>query len=290
MTTQNRRLWAVLFVCLAVGALILVAAALPILEFRPGQSFAIEPTAEAKAPLLQRPWPDLDAMPYQIILGLILMAGTVATIVGAIVSPEMRKKLLRLLPVLLILVLLLLRRLEPGAVPLEAPPAALPAAAQSPGPQAPLAVFDASPPSWLLWATGTGIALIVLLAVAVPVWLLWPTERRAPGPLQELAGQAQSAVEALEAGADLKDTILQCYFEMARTVSRARGIDREVAITPREFEQQLVNAGLPRQPVRRLTRLFEQVRDGARAGDRDEEQEAIACLAAIAQACVGNSQ
>ena len=154
MTTQNRRLWAVLFVCLAVGALILVAAALPILEFRPGQSFAIEPTAEAKAPLLQRPWPDLDAMPYRIILGLILMAGTVATIVGAIVSPEMRKKLLRLLPVLLILVLLLLRRLEPSAVPLEPPPAALPAAAQSPGPQAPLAVFDASPPSWLLWATG----------------------------------------------------------------------------------------------------------------------------------------
>jgi hypothetical protein len=288
MITQNRRLWAVFFVCLAVGTLIVVAAALPTLEFRPGQVFSIEPTPEAEGSVPGGPQAEVQTPPYLVILWVILLVAMAAEIVGIIFSPELRKRLLRLLPALLVLAAFLLNRLRPGAVP--ASPAALPGAAQPLASQAVVAVFDPSPPDWLLWATGIGMALMVLLAIAVPLWLFWPRERRTPGPLQELAGQAQSAMEALEAGADVRDTILRCYFEMAETVSRARGIDRALDMTPREFEQRLVEAGLPRRPVQRLTRLFEQVRYGARTSDRGEEQEAITCLAAIAQACPGSSQ
>jgi hypothetical protein len=77
---------------------------------------------------------------------------------------------------------------------------------------------------------------------------------------------------------------------MTRTVSQARGVDRWAAMTPREFESRLLGAGLPRSAVQRLTRLFEQVRYGAQTAGAAEEQEALACLASIVEACQAMGQ
>jgi hypothetical protein len=47
----------------------------------------------------------------------------------------------------------------------------------------------------------------------------------------------------------------------------------------------LEKAGLPREPVNRLTRLFESVRYGARTSAQSDVDEAIACLTSILKYC-----
>jgi hypothetical protein len=55
-------------------------------------------------------------------------------------------------------------------------------------------------------------------------------------------------------------------------------------MTPREFVRSLTAMGLPELAVQRLTRLFEDVRYGARVTGDQEEGEAIASLTAIVDA------
>jgi hypothetical protein len=287
MTAQKKTLWMLLFISLAVGALILLVAGLPWLEFRPGQRFATVSQEEGETPPLGGKAITPDWTPGLLALFWAILVAFGAAVVYVLVSREARKKLLlRLLPLLLLVAALLVSRQRPQAVPQIAPqPTTIVEVVETPAPLAPAVEFDATPPRWLVWSTSAAIALAVTLGVGVLVWLLWPRNGHPASPLQELAHQAQAAMEGLESGADLRDTILRCYFEMARTVSQARGVDRWAAMTPREFERRLVEAGLPPSPVQRLTRLFEQVRYGAKTAGAAEEQEALACLASIAHAC-----
>jgi hypothetical protein len=120
--------------------------------------------------------------------------------------------------------------------------------------------------------------------VARTVWRrIHPPE----SPLERLAREAEQALGALQAGADLRDTVLRCYVEMGRVVREAKGLAREAAMTPREFEHSLGEAGLPQDRVRQLTRLFEDVRYGAKSAGVREEQQAVDCLGAIVEACGG---
>jgi hypothetical protein len=64
-----------------------------------------------------------------------------------------------------------------------------------------------------------------------------------------------------------------------------RGLYREYAMTPAEFAVRLQSAGLPPEPVNRLTRLFESVRYGARISAQRDVDEAIACLTSILKYC-----
>ncbi len=56
-------------------------------------------------------------------------------------------------------------------------------------------------------------------------------------------------------------------------------------MTAQEFEQFLKDAGLPKEPLRQLTRLFEDVRYGTKVPSEKEERQAVRCLTAIAKAC-----
>jgi hypothetical protein len=97
--------------------------------------------------------------------------------------------------------------------------------------------------------------------------------------------EAREAVEDLRAGADLRDTVMRCYFEMSRVLDETRGLHREEAMTPREFAHTLKEVGLPGMAVERLTQLFESVRYGAHVSEEREEKDAIACLETIIEAC-----
>jgi hypothetical protein len=89
----------------------------------------------------------------------------------------------------------------------------------------------------------------------------------------------------LSSGADWADAITNCYVRMSEAVSSKRGLYRQAAMTPAEFARRLERAGLPSDPVRRLTRLFESVRYGAHKPARTEIDEAVVCLNAILHHC-----
>jgi hypothetical protein len=140
-----------------------------------------------------------------------------------------------------------------------------------------------NPPAWLTFVVTAGI-LAIVFGIAAVIWRRVTAGRRS-SPLEMLAMEAQEAIEELRAGADLKDTVMRCYFEMSRILGEERGLRRKEAMTPREFEMTLKTAGLPGPPVERLTQLFETVRYGAHTPEAQEENEAVACLEAIVTAC-----
>ena len=95
------------------------------------------------------------------------------------------------------------------------------------------------------------------------------------------AQEARQAVQTLAAGSDLKDTVLRCYRDMNRALSQQRGINRQQAMTPREFAAYLAGIGLRDEHIQRLTRLFENVRYGTYTASERDKREAVDCLNAI---------
>jgi hypothetical protein len=144
--------------------------------------------------------------------------------------------------------------------------------------------FAAGPPEWLVILLSL-TATILLTFLGWRVWL-WSRARFMPPPEplpQRLAQTAQDALRALQGGGGLHNTILRCYQQMSDLVAERRGVQRQAFMTPREFVQWMEQAGIPREPVQRLTRLFELVRYGAKSLGAPEEAEAVACLTALAE-------
>lgn len=144
--------------------------------------------------------------------------------------------------------------------------------------------FVASPPRCLITVTAVGLGILSAAIIVGAIRTLGRRSQRGT-PLQSLAQEAGDAIEALQAGADFKDTVMRCYHQMGQVLNAQRGLEREQAMTPREFERYLREAGIPGEPVRRLTRLFEGVRYGDRPPDKDQEEQAIVCLTFIIEAC-----
>ena len=135
------------------------------------------------------------------------------------------------------------------------------------------------------------ISVALLLVTFGLLWLFgrkFASLRASPpadASLEDIAVAARQSLDELSAGENWEDAIVRCYARMSEAVSRRRGLYREDAMTPDEFASHLTRSGLPSDSVRRLTRLFESVRYGARsAGDR-ERDEASACLTDILRYC-----
>lgn len=131
-----------------------------------------------------------------------------------------------------------------------------------------------------------GISFLLALILIGVGWFVWRQARKLRFAQEQVAAEARTALANLDAGESLRDVIIRCYVAMGDAAREQRGIQRQVGVTPREFEQRLINyAGLPESPVKRLTRLFEQVRYGAHSAGDGEKKEAQACLQAIIAAC-----
>jgi hypothetical protein len=140
-------------------------------------------------------------------------------------------------------------------------------------------------PAWVAWVAAGFTAVVITSLLAAALWVVWQKTADYNDPLAELAAEAQTALKKLRSGDALRDVIIRCYLEMARTLDETRKIHREKAVTPREFERQLIALGLPADPVANLTRLFESVRYGAREASPEEQAAAVASLEAIIAAC-----
>ena len=145
----------------------------------------------------------------------------------------------------------------------------------------------AEPPQWLVII----VTLAITAGVLGIVWIWW--QRRQQNiqydPAELLAREARQAAKTLEAGNDLKDTVLRCYRDMSRVLGDSQNIHRQKAMTPREFEMQLAGVGVSDNHIQRLTRLFESVRYGGNTATEREKREAVDCLNAIARAYGGVS-
>lgn len=127
---------------------------------------------------------------------------------------------------------------------------------------------------------------LVAAGVALAAWfgrgLLFP---RSLPPLVQIAMEADRARNTLSSGGAVEDAIIRAYRQMSRTLAEGRKLVRQQTMTPREFEEYLAAAGLPRSPVQVLTHLFEEVRYGGLVAGAAERQAAIDSLTAIAAAC-----
>ncbi len=129
-------------------------------------------------------------------------------------------------------------------------------------------------------------SLIMAAIMVVLVYRAWKRIRFSrPTQLDRIAQEAESAAVDLQDGANLEDTIKRCYFEMSKTLRDYYGLEREVGMTPREFETSLHGMGLPLGNVQRLTHLFEEVRYGSKIVGENGEREAIDLLNALVQDC-----
>ena len=214
-------------------------------------------------------------------------------IVLLIISPKFRKQVLRGIVSLVVFMALaymlalgLAQRSRdggegpmPGGLSLTGPSSSLPASE-----------FDAEPPRWLVLAASLGVALLLATLLVRAGRFVWRRLYHPPDPAERLARQAKSALDSLRIGVDLENVVVRCYVEMARILNEQRGIERQRHMTAREFESRLVEAGFPGEPVRQLTRLFEQVRYGAKALGAHEERQAVACLTAIVEASSNSLQ
>jgi len=139
-----------------------------------------------------------------------------------------------------------------------------------------------SPPRWLTLTVSTGVAILIVAGVVV---LIRHFINRRSSSSALIRNTMQDALLKLHEGADLKQIIVRCYYEMGQVLMKERGISRNRDMTPREFENVLCNFGLPNEPLFQLTRLFEEIRYGNRASSELEKREAIRCLTAIIKAC-----
>ena len=67
--------------------------------------------------------------------------------------------------------------------------------------------------------------------------------------LLRLANEAQAALDSLDAGGDLRNAVMRCYYEMNRILVTKKGLLRSRWMTAREFETLVVAQGLPAAPT-----------------------------------------
>jgi hypothetical protein len=131
------------------------------------------------------------------------------------------------------------------------------------------------------------ISLILVYGILFLGWWLWNLGTRPYASVvrQNIADIARQTLKDFADGRDFGDTVTTCYVRMIDAVKMRHGFQRQEGMTPSEFASRLEAAGLPGEPVRQLTLLFEGVRYGARKPGENETREAVTCLNAIIDAC-----
>jgi hypothetical protein len=280
---QNKRLILLLAV-LALGALTVLAISLNEVPFREGQHFGQQATktVEFFPEDYGQVWVEIPIWKQILVWGLV---GLLVVLIAMLLSPEMRKRLLRILIRVALTVWAFYLLIKKGIIGPnlfgggEAPP--------SQDTLVPIPVFE--PPQvspTFSYLISFAIALLWLLII----WILYRGWKRyvslnTKKPLDEIARIARSSLNDLTSGRNSSDVIINCYLRMSDVVSSTRHLYRNTAMTPHEFALHLEQAGLPGDAVIRLTRLFEGVRYGNRKSGPQDINEAVSCLKTILHYC-----
>jgi hypothetical protein len=268
-------------VILVLGAVMVMAAAFsgPPAPFAPGAPlplsglFGEKPT---ETPITAAPQAGLAGSR---ILSLVIMVSLAGTLWFTI-----RQRVVRAVVAIWLLLMVVVLLAGPAGSPESgAPIAQIPLAATPPPPAI---VANPAPAPWVAIAISTGVLLMLALLI-VRAWRRRPARPAPPAAspaLAELAQEARATIGAIEAGADLRTSIVRCYLEMSRVLSTQRGVVRDAAMTSREFAQRLISLGLHTTHIQALTDLFERYRYSLQVPSASDAADAVQCLAVIAQA------
>jgi hypothetical protein len=269
--TKKRTL---VFLLISLILTVLIGAGLPHLKFKPGMPMPSFENGEVALPPADASPVGLPVPAFAGILFLIILAVMLFFLLIQVVKGVQWKKLasslwsvfwklLLVIPVLVLVVALLPKS------PVVSVPEALP-------PPRPLVTGPLGPvPTVLIWIAGLGLAGIVVFLGARMI----AAKRRPVSSSWEW--EVEKARQALLAGQDLREVIIQCYQRMGQALQEEQQIEREAFMTTGEFEALLSARGVPHDPVHQLTRLFDGVRYGRRQPSSGEEQKALHCLDAI---------
>jgi hypothetical protein len=287
MAKKNRLAAAILLI--TVVLILLIAAGIPNLELQPGQKYVL-PTAEDDTYTGGRGRYAtgegiLFLMRFLFAVAIIMLP---FFLLYTLFTPEGRRRLLALLVIIAFVFVIISNRDEPPSVP-EPTPAL--EGEEAPGFRSEdyTGLYNVAPPpleeppDWISYAIITGAALVFATLVVGGIW--YYRKRAMEDELSRLGLEMRMAIESIEEGGDLGNTILTAYRDMSRVVRQTQGVERTGATTPHEFISVLTGKGLPLDAVQDITRLFEQVRYGSKLASQADEQRAIASLRAIAAAC-----
>jgi hypothetical protein len=98
---------------------------------------------------------------------------------------------------------------------------------------------------------------------------------------KEVAGTIQRTIDALARGSDTRATVIRCYTDMCKVVSKY-GVDEEEHLTPREFlKLALDKLPVPREQMGALVDVFEEARYSQHKLGESEGIRAVTALEAV---------
>lgn len=284
---ENKR-WILFVSVLALGALMALAIGLRNISFREAQPMGRSEAQAATPPPPTGSVPEVSVQSHLVVWIAILL---LVILIGILLTPELRKRLFRIfIRVAFTYWALYFVFTRYGNVfaslagLLNLSPQGGPA---SDSDNIPPPVFTPPPETpWLSYL----VAVICILLVAFFAWRTQRFWRNDAGQgsgksLDEIVRIARSSLRDLSSGRESTDVILNCYFRMSDVVADKRSLKRGTSMTPAKFAVRLERAGLPGEAVKRLTRLFENVRYGGYRTGPKEVNEAVACLTTILNYC-----
>lgn len=284
---ENKRLVIAISV-LTLGVLVLLARGLHDIPFREGQSFVQERTRLRDVPILIAN--TITSIPIQAQVSMWVVVLCIMVLIGMFMNAEWRKRLIRIairVGVTYWALYIVFTRYREMLIDMGVDPDALArneiasAAAGDPPPAfaSPQFINIAA----YIVSFGIALLLIILGRKAYAVWNEFKSTD--DQPLKKIAKIVRSSIDDLSAGRESTDVIMNCYYRMSDVVSDKKRLERSASMTPGEFAARLEKAGLPSEPVHRLTRLFEGARYGAHRSGPGEVREAVASLTAILEHC-----
>jgi hypothetical protein len=285
---ENKR-WIILVSVLALGALTMLAISLDDVPFREAQVFdRNDPRQLSAVPLSMIN--SIVSVPFWKQVSVWILLVFMMALIAVLLSPELRWRLIKTIirvAVTYWALYIFFTRYRESLVQIGLNLTGVGDFSTSPSNGKTIPEF--APPqtvSFVSYLVSFGIA-VLLIILARKVYGFW-TELNAlvpESPLRKIAGIARSSLHDLSSGRESSDVIMNCYYRMTDVVSERRRLKRGEAVTPNEFAYTLEQAGLPADPVRRLTRMFESVRYGGHTLGTPEINEAVACLTTILRHC-----
>lgn len=277
---QSPKRKSVLFLVAASLSIILLAGGLSNLQLQPGSPFPGGGSFAAENPIV-------DVNPDAVFSFSPLLRGLFAAVFLVFIVDILarlfrllnRKRTIQLLGLLSLLLLLssMISHI-PGVRP-------VPARVESSNTESPPGDYPVSPlgepsPDLLGLATLVFICGATLLAIKL-------LERRASSSTTDdrLLLEAQTAVNAIRSGENLRNVIVRCYLQMTQALAEEQRIERSDNMTVREFEDWLGLQGFPKGPVHQLGQLYEAVRYGQQEPETEDEQRAMESLERIIEFC-----